>query len=68
MVLHRDGFRLTTGQIAAQKTLHCKQRDRRFADRVRDKLHAIYNIDVLRQLTDVALNCETQAEFEDALR
>ena len=27
-------FRLTTGQIAALKALHRKQRDRRFADRL----------------------------------
>jgi hypothetical protein len=34
---------------------------------VRDRLYAIHDLDVLGQLTDVALDCESLAEFEVAL-
>jgi hypothetical protein len=34
---------------------------------VRDKLHTIHDFDVLDQLTDVALDCQSLAEFEQAL-
>ena len=34
---------------------------------VRDKLHTIHDPDVLGQLTDIALDCETFAEFEQVL-
>ena len=34
---------------------------------VHNKLHAIHDLDVLRQLTDVALDCQTLDEFEAAL-
>jgi len=34
---------------------------------VRDKLHAIHDIDVLGQLTNVAWDCQTFTEFESAL-
>jgi len=34
---------------------------------IRDKLHAIHDLDMLGQLTDVALDCQTLDEFEAAL-
>jgi hypothetical protein len=34
---------------------------------VRDKLHTIHDLDALGQLTDVALDCQSLAEFEQAL-
>ena len=34
---------------------------------VYDHLHAIHDLNVLRQLTDVAWDCQTLAEFENAL-
>ena len=34
---------------------------------VRDKLHTIHDFDALSQLTDVALDCQSFAEFEKAL-
>ena len=34
---------------------------------VRDKLHAIHDIDVLGQLTETAWDCQSLAEFEAAL-
>ena len=33
----------------------------------REKLYAIHDLDVLGQLTDVALDCQSLAEFEQAL-
>jgi hypothetical protein len=33
----------------------------------REKLHAIHDLDMLGQLTDVALDCQSFAEFEEAL-
>jgi predicted transposase/invertase (TIGR01784 family) len=43
---------------------------KRFGDvppTVRDKLHTIHDLDALGQLTDVALDCQTLTEFEQAL-
>ena len=34
----------------------------------RDKLYTIHDLDVLGQLTDIALDCQTLAEFEQALK
>ena len=34
---------------------------------IRDKLHTIHDFDALGQLTDVALDCQSLAEFEVAL-
>ena len=33
-----------------------------------DKLHTIHDLDVLGQLTDVALDCQSLTEFETALK
>ena len=35
---------------------------------VRDKLRAIHDLDALSQLTDIALDCQSIAEFEAALK
>ena len=35
---------------------------------ISDKLYAIHDLDVLGQLTDVALDCQTLAEFESVLK
>jgi predicted transposase YdaD len=34
---------------------------------LRENLHAIHDLDVLGQLTDVALDCQSLEEFEQAL-
>ena len=61
---------ITQGIVIGKVDIVMKVLSKRFGDvpsTIHEKLHTIHDFDELGQLTDIALDCETLEEFEQAL-